>query len=493
MLIPFAEWRPDAAALAPDAGQEAFGVVPTSYGYGPAPRFAAVTSAITARAQGAISVRDLAGAIHNFCGDATKLYKMAADGLSWANVSNGGGAPYACPSDGQWNFFQFGNSLIAINGVDAAQVYTLGGGGNFAALGGSSPVANFGTVVRGFGVMGRIASAWNRVQWSGIEDVTTWASSATTLSDAQDIPEGGAVMGMTGGEYGVVFQERAVTRMSFEGPPTAFRFDKISNTLGCRASGSIAAYKDMVFWLSDDGFYQIDGGLNIIHIGAEKIDRWFEDEFDGNYPYRITSCIDPIRKLYVVSFPDGNDSDTPNQMLFYHWPTQKWSRAGRTHEMVYAAANQSSYTLDTLDTLSGSLDALTLSLDSRTYTGSGRLQLSGFDTLHKSGFFDGAPETAVIDTGDIQLIPGRKSLVRSFRPVIQGAIGACEQIFGYVGYRDRQQDSLTSTSLIAATETGMVPVRSGARYHRFKIQFLVNDWDHAIGIDDVKASPLGRR
>ncbi len=40
------------------------------------------------------------------------------------------------------------------------------------------------------------------------------------------------------------------------------------------ASGSIAQYQGVTFFLSDDGFYMCDG-QNVTAIGAEKVDRFF--------------------------------------------------------------------------------------------------------------------------------------------------------------------------------------------------------------------------
>ncbi|WP_230682109.1 hypothetical protein, partial [Streptococcus pneumoniae] len=77
--------------------------------------------------------------------------------------------------------------------------------------------------IREFGVLAKTSTQNNRVRWSAIGSITDWVSSATTLSDYQDLPDGGSIMGFVGGEYGIVFQERGITRMSFEGQPTAFR------------------------------------------------------------------------------------------------------------------------------------------------------------------------------------------------------------------------------------------------------------------------------
>lgn len=491
MLYPFMPLMPDMDGLNQGAAHEALGVIPTANGYRPFPSFAAVAAAITARSQGAISVRDLSGNIHNFCGDATKLYKMASDGLSWADVSRLAGGAYAAPAAGWWVFFQFGNLILATNGVDAWQSYTLGSSTNFAAASGTPPVASFGMTVRDFAVALRSAAAWNRVTWSGINDATAWTPSATTLSDSQDLPDGGAIMGGVGGEYGIVFQERAITRMSFEGPPTAFRFDKITKNLGVRAEGSINAFEDLAFFLADDGMYMLRGGVELVAIGSEKIDRYLESDIDASFLYRVTSAIDPINKIYVMGYASTSGGGTPDSAIAYHWPTGKFSRAEFNHEIIYSSATQSGYTLDGLDSVSGSIDALLHSLDSRIWTGSGRLLLSGFDTSHQSGFHSGANMAATVETGDAQLVEGKKSIVRSARPIIQGT-SVTPSIT--IGRRNKMNESVTYGSTVAVNSNGICKLRSKGRYHRARVTIPASStWQHAIGVEEIEAKAMGSR
>jgi hypothetical protein len=491
-MINFSPWLPDIAAFQTNASSDVANVIPSSTGFRPFPAFANVTTAITARAQGAISVRGLAGTISNFCGDATKLYKMASDGLSWNDVSRTVGGAYATPSDGWWDFALFGDVLIATNGFDVPQKFQLDVDTNFALLAGSPPTSTFTGTVREFAVLARKSTAWNRITWSAISNAADWTPSATTLSDAQDFPEGGAIMGFAGGEYGLVFQERAIHRMAFEGPPTVFRFDRISTQLGCRAERSIATYENLAFFLSDDGLYMIRGGAEIIPIGTEKVDRWIEDNLDGNYLYRVSSAIDPVRMCYVLGFISTSaPSTTPDVVLFYHWPTGQWSKANITHEILYASATQSSYTLESLDSLSGSIDALVFSLDSRFYTGAGRLLLSGFDSSHRQGFFSGSNLAATVETGDTQLTPGRKSLLRSLRPMVEGN-GVVPSIT--IRSRNRLQDAHTDATPVAANANGVCPVRVNARYHRAKMTIpAASSWNFATGVDDIKYSAMGAR
>jgi hypothetical protein len=489
-MIPFAPWLPDIAAFDTRASQEAQNVIPSASGFRPFAGFQNVTSAITARAQGAVSVRSISGGIYNFCGDAAKLYLMDSNGLAWSDVSRTVGGAYSTATDAAWRFSQYGDYIIALNGNDAAQVFQLGVSTNFAALGGSSPAGKFPGTIREFGIIASTSVANNRITWSAIGDISDWVASATTLSDSQDFPEGGSIMGFVGGEYGVVFQERAIQRMTFEGPPTAFRFDKITAALGCRAEGSISTYESMIFFLADDGFYMLRGGAELIPIGSEKVDRWIETSLDATQLYGVSSAIDPINKIYVMGFPSGG-AGNPDSLIMYHWPTGQWARASVNHEIVYTASTQSSYTIDGMDAVSSTIDGLPFPVDSRFWTGSGRLLLSGFDTSHRQGFFSGSNLAATIETGDNQAAEGRRSLFRGLRPIVEGSSVTPSLT---VGSRDHLTEAVTYGSPVAANSYGWCNARTQARYHRAKITIpAASSWTFARGVDDLKLSLMGRR
>jgi hypothetical protein len=492
-MIPFAPFMPDQPAFEVNAARDALNVIPAPNGYRPFQGFVNVASAITARAQGAVSVRGQTdGAVYNFCGDATKLYRLDADGNSWTDVTRSSGVAYATATDGKWSFTQFGDFVIATNGVDAVQYFELGVSTKFEPLAGSPPISSIAGVIRGFVVLARVSTQRNRIKWSAIEDPEDYVTSALTLSDAQDFPEGGAIVGFVGGEYGLVLQEKAIQRMSFEGPPTVFRFDKLSSFLGCREGGSIANFENMTFFLSDQGFYMIRGGSEIIPIGDEKVDRWFEANLDASYIYRMTAAVDPINKLYVVGFPNSSaTSGTPNTILMYHWPTGKWSYASVTHEILFPAATQTTYTIDGMDAVAATIDELVFPVDSRFWTGSGRLLLSGFDSSHQFGYFSGANLAATIETGDEQITPGRRTMLRSARPMIEGT-SVTPSIA--IGWRNRLQDAVTYADPVPANESGVCPSRVNARYHRGKIAIPAGDvWTFARGLDDLKLSRTGGR
>ena len=490
-MIPFAAWLPDIAPFQSAASSDVLNVVPSSTGFRPFTDLGIITGATVARVQGAFSVRDVVGSIHNFCGDATKLYKLSSNGLTWNDVSRSVGGAYATPSDGWWDFTLFGQNVIATNGFDVVQVYSLTTLTTFAALAGSPPSSFFTGSIRDFAILARKIGQWNRITWSAINNSADWVQSSTTMSDFQDFPDGGAIQGFVGGEFGLVFLERRVYRMAFAGPPIIFRFDQLSNSLGCRIEKSIASYSDLVFFLSNDGFTMIRGGTDIIPIGNDKVDRTFETLFNASVPQYCSAAIDPIRKLYLFSFPSNNSSSTADTIFCYHWPDGQWTKAAVNNEIIYTASTQSGFTLDSLDTLGGSLDALPYSLDSKFYAGSGRILLAGFNTSHRQGYFSGMALSALIETGDSQLSIGKKSLLRGLRPMLEGSAVTPSIL---IKSRNKLTDPYVSSTAVAANTFGYCPLRVNARYHRAQMTIPAGaSWTFAQGVDDLEFTPMSAR
>ena len=492
-MIPAGEWLPDLPAFENPGSTEAKNVIPAASGYRPFPSLLAYSGPLTGRAQGAFATRDAAGNGANFAADAAKLYKLSA--ATWSDVSRTAGGAYATASDGGWCFAQFGDLVVAVNFNDAPQKWQLGASANFAALGGTPPNARFVTTVRDFVVLGRVAGFPNRVKWSGINNAETWAVSPTTQADEQDLPDGGWIQGIVGGEAGTVLQERAIKRMTYVGAPLVFQFDEISGHVGATIEGSIAAFENMVFFAHASGFYLLRGAKDLQAIGDHKVDRHFWSDIDQSYLYRVSAAVDPVGKLYVVSYPGaGHSGGLPNRVLIYNWAIGRWSRAEADLELLYPGLSQAGYTLDGLDAVSGSLDALPFSLDSAVWSGVGRPLLAGFDPAHRLGYFEGGTLNAVVETAEAQLFAGRRALVRAVRPLVEGVATTGAGITLQLGARDTTVEPVSWTAPRGLDGNGVCPVRSNARYHRARIGLTAGTaWSHIRGVDEVQARPEGTR
>jgi hypothetical protein len=483
-VIPFAAFAPDQ----PDLGQfarEALNVVPAEASYRPLHSLATTSDPLDARCQGAAWFRDTAGGVKMFAGDAAKLYLL--EDQTWTDVTRVAGGAYTPGADGNWRFTQFGDLAIAVNGVDVPQKFNLASGTKFEALGGTPPTGTFIATVREFVVMGKIGATPQRVQWSGFNNAeTTWGTVAATQADFQDLADGGNVTGLVGGEYGLIFQETAIRRMSYEGPPIVYRIDKIANDIGASVPNSVAGYLDRAFFLHKSGFYMVVGGQTVVPIGRGKVDRTFWENFDEENYFHCSSAIDPVNSLYVFTYPANSSTGCATRMGIYNWATEKWSRGVLDTEFVFTGISHKDYTLEELDAF-GTLETLPYSLDSSYWSGVRSLLLYGFDTSHKSGAFNGPVLAATVETGELNPGGGMRSVIRGCRPLIDGGSPRVQ-----LGARETQQGAVAYGATVGLTPAGMSPVLGSGRYFRIRATLAAGEaWSNAVGIDDLDVRRSG--
>ena len=474
--INFGEWTPDQPGIT-NGLRRAENVYSKLVGYGALPTVVDYSLAASENLNNVVAGKTTAGATLVFAGGSTKLFKLDAADLSLDNVSKSGN--YTTPTDQRWRFTQFGNVIIAANGQAKIQGYNLNSASLFADLSADAPDARYVTVVRDFVVSGHQTSYYNRVQWSALGDESSWATSATTQADFQDIPDGGSIVGVTGGEYGLILMDRSIHRMSYVGSPLVFQFDNISRNLGCYEANSIIQYGGTTFFLGDDGFYACDG-QQIIPIGNEKINRFFFDNVDEGTLYLMSAAVDPTKKLIIWAYA-SNSSATADSLLIYNFQTQRWTSGTTTVDRI-ASTSTPAVTLEGMDVY-GNLDTILTSFDSRLWLG-GRLQLAGVDGA-KIVTFSGANATAYIETGDIE-VPGATSSITLVKPTVEGGSGSVALLS-----RRLLTESTVFGSQTAADAENRVSVRGVGRYHRLQLT-PTGSWTSAVGMD-IDLSPLGTR
>lgn len=385
------------------------------------------------------------------------------------------------PANERIRFTRFGNRTIAANFGDRLQSFVADTSTSFRNLSDDAPIAKFVTVVRDFVVCAHLDSAGGnlpyRVQWSGINDETTWTSSQITQSDYQDIPDGGHITGIRGGEFGLILMEKAIHRMSYVGTPFVFQFDNISREKGCIASGSVSQYQGLTFFLSDDGFYLCDG-QQVVPIGAEKIDRFFFNDADPDFT-TMSSAVDPIRKLVLWNY---KSKFAERKLLVYSFTTKKWSVMMAASDYI-SDATTASVTVEQLDSVNASLDALSVSLDSNLYAG-GKYFLGGTSGT-KVVTFSGANKSATIETGDIST--GGRSLVTLARPQVDNGSATVA-----LASRTLLNEGVTFGTATAADSDNRVSLRGSGNYHRIRVNPTGDNWKMAVAVD-VEIQPQGTR
>lgn len=469
--ILFGEWLPDQPSVT-GALTDAVNCYPVTNGYAPFPSEYELSNAASENLLISFASK-YAGVTTLFAASAEDLYRYNPANRNLVALTTTG---YLAIE--YWDTTQFGATTIAANGADKLQAYTAGVSTYFGDLAAAAPAAKYVTVVRDFVVAANVTGEESRVYWSDINDETNWTPSSTSQSDSQLIPDGGDITGLAGGEYGLVFLERAIYRMTYSGSPYFFQFDAISRSLGCIAPGSVAQFGGLTYFIADDGFYVCDGQTTK-NIGEEKINRWFFDDASRVYiKTNTSSAVDPIKKLVIWCYKTQSGM---NRLVIYNIALNKWSYCDTTATSV-ASILTPSVTLEDLDLYSASIDALTASLDDPQWVGN-QLLFAGSQG-DKIITFGGANKTASIATGDIDI--GR-SVVTLARPMVDNGSGSVA-----VASRELLSADVTYGDAVTADSEGRCSLRSAGRYHRFQLVPSDSTWVTAIGMK-VDIVPQGSR
>lgn len=489
-LLDFGQFAPDLPIFKNPGLSVARNVVPRGVSYGPLPDLTATSTAMTGECYGAGVAVDTGHNTWIYSADSTKIYSHV--GGVPTDVSKSGG--YAPAIDSRWEFTQFAHNYFIGTDYDDAVQYIAPGGIIFADLLTSTlkPKARHLAVVRNFLVLGNTQDGTdgvrpNRVWWSGINDPTDFDPAAATQCDYEDLTGGGWIMRVIGNrEFGLIFTEHNVVRMTYVGPSPIFDFQAIDEKRGTPIPGSVISHGRRVYYISQDGFFFTEGAGESIPIGNNRVDRYFWDQFDLANRHRVTAAVDSVRKLIMWGFPGtGNTSGAPNRILIYNWVDNKWSDAAVDHELLFSALTQG-YTIDSLDTYSTDIDSLPYSLDSLAWTG-GLFRLAGFNTAHRLGTFTGSNLAATFETGEPSLGGGRLFRTEYVRPWVDGGT-----VTAAVAGRKRLVDAVSSYGTAESMEDdGTIKLVDENRFQKFRVSVAAGGtWTHATGID-VEGSVTG--
>lgn len=473
-MVPLGMWSPDQPDVSNGGLRIAKNTVPAVRGYDSMPGLLTVGSGnLNSACRGAISGRARVGQNFLAAGTVDRLYLITTGTLT--NESQGGGSPYALDADGFWSMVLYGSMVIATNGVDPIQVFTIGTSTEFADLSADAPLARHLAVVRDFVVAGNIigqgvngtaiATAEDALQWCALDNPTSWPEVGTNAaksvqSDWQPLAgNGGQVTDIVGGsDYGIVFQERSVWRMDYEGGDTFWRFTPIDENRGCWIQKAAIRVGGTTYFPAEDGFFATDG-MQTVPIGNELVDQFFIDHFQDGTGYLLNAAyIAPWKCVAWLFMGEGATAELPNTLLVYNVQSSRWAYANVSAEWLTDILPFSS----TLDDDSTSLDSGTwgsVSLDIPTQIV--RRTPAAFDASHGLSTFTGDPLSATFETNEFEPEPGSVATVRSIRPVFE-SFGA--SMSGAILSRNSPSDDAVLSATRSPDGTGKMCVRATGRY-----------------------------
>lgn len=484
-MIEFGPWLPDLPAYGQHA-TVAKNTIPGPASYQPFPSLSVFSGALGAACQGAVAVKSGISVL-NFAGTGAKLYLLSD--ATYTDVSLA--ANYTGTVEDRWSWAMYGKRIITTNYADYPQSYVAGTSTLFANLT-TTLKARYVGVIREFVVLANTTDATdgalpNQVWWSAINNPTDYTVSVSTQSDKQQMyGEGdvGEITGFIGGEAGTIFMEGGIFRMNYVGGPTIFSFDQIVFGAGCLIPGSIAAYGSMIYYLGPDGFYLLNG-TSVMPIGKGKVDEWLYADMDPALAHMCSSVIDPDKALYLLAYPGADNTGTCNRVIAYNWESGRWAYAepGSVEMLVNSITQTADMDSATAETLYGNIDTgnfANVSVDDRVFAEAylSKPILSAINGDHKLCYFNATPLTAVVETAEAQISPGRKSLINNVRPMIEGAATVSVE----VGTRDTTGAVVSYSAPATVNSYGEANLFASGRYHRARVT-ITGGFEHAYGLD----------
>jgi hypothetical protein len=434
--------------------------------------------------RGFFYARHTDGSVAVFAATADRLYRLDNTSLTWIDVTKDWIAYSSLPASNHWQFAQFGNLVVAVQPNVAPQVYDLTSSAAFADLGGSPPTAAYVSVVGRFLVLSGLTSNPYRIHWSGLNAVTTWTSGVSS-SDYQDLPDGGIVRGVAGGEHGVIFQETAMRRLVYApGSPVIFNIERITEDKGLMAPYSLIRAGAHIFFLAAQGFHGMSSTGFPEPIGKERFDRFFFGDWDSGNLQLVIGAADPTgSRVYWAYKSQAGAAGLFDKVLCWDYALGRASLIAASGEYLASLAAPGT-TLEGLDSVSGSLDALSFSLDD--VSAAALSKLSAVSSSHMVCFFSGASLEATLDTAEHS--GGRRIRVQGFRPVTDA-----EGCYGAVGARETLQESVAYSDEQRVNGRGLCPANVSTRLARARLRIPAGtSWTFATGVEPQFA-PEGRR
>lgn len=166
------------------------------------------------------------------------------------------------------------------------------------------------------------------VQWSAIGNPVDWptpgTSDARTKQSGQETlsAEYGKVTGIAGNDfYGYIFQQNAITKITYVGGDVVFSFDTFEKDRGCIDFNRYTQVDDLILFQSEKGYHALQFD-QITDIGAGIVDKTYT-------PVTSTRLATVAKNpsIHTVFFDDAT-MEVPGDStrgLIYNYKTGQWS------------------------------------------------------------------------------------------------------------------------------------------------------------------------
>ena len=484
--IPFGEFAPDKTPYFQGILNDVKNALPQGTHYSSCKDLSAMSSnSLPSNPLGAIAFRNFNNNTKIYVGSKSALYEYNNGGYN--DVSKAGG--YVGNDFFQWEFLVWNDKLIATNFNDPVQEKDLSQSGNFNELQGNPPRAKHMGRIGQFLVLGNLATTQgefnNMAQWCGIGDLNEWSNNADLQSGSQFFNDtgGGQITKITSGsQYGYIFQENAISRLTYVGGAVIFRNDTLEKNKGTRIPTSVLQKGTRIYYIGKDGFYMFNGSSSS-PIGENKIDNFFYNDLNRKFTHKISVGYD--EHLIFWSYPSKESTDgNCDKMLVYNEYSNTWSKIEIETNLLFSSLSLD-VGLEDLAKIYSSIDAVNKPFDSPSFIG-GQPLFCAFNKTNNLCTFEGSTLPAEFTTAEFQYERGQVTKLQKIASILTG------QSKMQIGIRDKLSDNVTWETEITANDSGYFMTLATAPFHRVKVT-SIGDFGEASGVQILEATPQGVR
>jgi hypothetical protein len=482
------KWRPDLNRITgSDTCVKALNVLPRVGGYGSFSDIHPTSPPVGEKVQASFCLQIPQNNFPAIYAASINKIKQFING-AWTDCSNG---TYAT-SEPCFDFTQIGQHIFATNinhniqyqdGLNAGSAFvdiqssplftpTITDTFNNQVVQNLPPKANYCATFKNFLVLGHTDGGTQRVHWSALGNPFFFPEPTARL--ASEVQSGytdlnndaGQIVGFAGFlDYLLIFQQRAITRMSFRGQAgEPFDFSQtISVDVGALSNGAITSYEGITYFWAEDGFYGTDGA-NLRRIGANQVDKYFWDKIDYARRFEISSVYDPQNKVVMWSFAEKNTALISNNSLaIFNVDDERWAEVKYKKNKGLTAL---------VRMLSSGIAVGQLGNDYPTAPDwAGSSFIAAFTGENRFGDFRGRTLSWEIETGEYIFNQGYRSFTTEVRPHIEDAPLVIEGEIELIPIRrERSSDLLVRNPTQKVNKQGFCPIRLNAEYQRFHFQ-----------------------
>src|SRR6185312_376495 len=312
------------------------------------------------------------------------------------------------------------------------------------------------------------------VQWSALNDYTSWSASIATQagSDVLTSTAGSNTAGRRFGNTIIVYKKNSMFLGVNVGPPTVWEFNLIPGDAGAMSQEVVVnigtAENPKHIFMGEDDFYVYDGSKPI-RVGTNRVRQEVFGSLVQNKSAACKALHDRKNSLVYFYYPTI-DTTKPNSCRVYNYRTDRWGVDNRQIEATvdYVAAAVS---YDGIGALYATYSDLPSTGYDFAFVGATQTQPGIFDTSHILQTLTGAAGATSLSTGELGDDAQLTTATRVWPRFITAPSSAMQTNF----YKMSSGDSFVADQTVTLSN-GRFDFLREARWH--KLQWLLTgDWE----------------